>query len=1160
MQDSHDVLISPRDAGNKPSGTPRDSKRHSKAETAPPTLWARIGGEEYERRSQIRFSLMATNKPMNLAGAARGSSRSGTFVWTWGAGFHGQLGRKNFPRGRKKSVPMPSVLEFETNVAICQVACGGYHTMALTDDGRIFSWGHGTEGQLGYPLDGFGVQNAPREIEAFNVQKVQLTNISCGQEHSAAVDKRGNVWAWGCGKSGQLGHGNKNGTAAPLKVRNVDHATAVACGSGHTAALTDRGRLFTWGEGNQGQLGHGSLDDVMLATPVTAFDSKPGRKLSCGATLTAVITRDGDLMMFGLGDNIFGPTKEGDSRASCAMVPTHMFPGTKVKQVACGRGHVVMLDEAGDVWCWGSNTYGQLGDGSTSNSYKRICTIQGKSIENISAGRYHNLAAATCGVVYTWGCGESGQLGHNGAVGPMATVPKLVNALVDRVCGQITCGEHHNCIISSGEMSGGGTDWLQFKFYEEKEHELKTGLAKKFSALTRANMTEVEQLIQHHVNINQAQENWPDNVPPPDLPASPWNEDGSLRELPPLSPPSPSHEVDHEAPIIRGSHRGQPSTPPPVAASPRGRPASSQSPRGRPFSGQSPSTGDPELDRLRQKVSNRYGVVLGKLNSPSRPSSGKSLSVVVPASPAITVPSRPQTSEGSKLRPQPPSVALPKSPMSSRASVRFLLENANLEGPSDNAAVQRKIHDENMRAEAVLLKMKYEGISDSVTALRDKQKSVYAKRGPAGPYEGVLIPRMLFFSDTERLLQHSRKVTQSITMGPSHITRLQTQLHRLRLKHDTVVSEAQIRTNKLARLKTEAAAAAAVQRRRDQDDSHSRGMLKDTKTLLESVLARVDEVSENIQSSMFVIAQLRQEAVDRADTLDSLQSEHDEGSALHRRLGFIEQKATLMAQECDSQLQNFVADVKKTQESQVQQVAAFRGVLDEREDASRQAHLLKERKAAKRERERLQAEKEHMRHMASHMANLKEATLDNTTTALREEYFRRGFVRIREASKMESVDDIIDQHFKNKDTKVLLEESQQIHQQRLSELQAQRAVLSGQVYLLSQSTSNSPALKGKTQLQRTKALLPSPGLTKTLLADIHVVRTNIQKKEMVLQELIKDVSREKTTLSKIANAMAHLLVRPLPALRKQTDLSDDRLSVVSAGAHGPDLPGRRSAD
>ena len=65
---------------------------------------------------------------------------------------------------------------------------------------------------------------------------------------------------------------------------------------------------------------------------------------------------------------------------------------------------------------------------------------------------------------------------------------------------------------------------------------------------------------------------------------------------------------------------------------------------------------------------------------------------------------------------------------------------------------------------------------------------------------------------------------------------------------------------------------------------------------------------------------------------------------------------------------------------------------------------------------------------------------------------------------------------------------------------------------------------------------------------------------MVLQELIKDVSREKTTLSKIANAMAHLLVRPLPALRKQTDLSDDRLSVVSAGAHGPDLPGRRSAD
>ena len=80
------------------------------------------------------------------------------------------------------------------------------------------------------------------------------------------------------------------------------------------------------------------------------------------------------------------------------------------------------------------------------------------------------------------------------------------------------------------------------------------------------------------------------------------------------------------------------------------------------------------------------------------------------------------------------------------------------------------------------------------------------------------------------------------------------------------------------------------------------------------------------------------------------------------------------------------------------------------------------------------------------------------------------------------------------------------------------------------------------------------------VARLRELRSGLHEREMVLQELIKDVSREKTTLSKIANAMAHLLVRPLPALRKQTDLSDDRLSVVSAGAHGPDLPGRRSAD
>jgi alpha-tubulin suppressor-like RCC1 family protein len=1041
------------------------------------TLWARVGGEEYERRSQIRFSLMATNQPMNIGGESRSSSRSGTFIWTWGAGFHGQLGRKSFPRGRKKSIPRPEVLEFPSGITLCQVSCGGYHTMALTDTGRIFSWGHGTEGQLGYVLDGFGVQNAPREVDSWSVLKTAALHISCGQEHSAAVSKRGEVYCWGLGKNGQLGQGNKNSSAVPVRARNVDHAVSVSCGSGHTVAKTETGRLFTWGEGNQGQLGHGSLDDLFMPKAVGAFDGpKKVKTATCGATLTAVITQEGDLMMCGLGDNLFAPTKEGENRASCSTEPMHMFPGTKVKQVACGRGHVVMLDEAGDVWCWGNNNYCQLGDGSNTNSHIPRCVMQGKQVESIACGRYHTLAAATCGVVYSWGCGESGQLGH-GATGPLGAVPKMMTALTDRVCGQITCGEHHNCVITSGEMSGHGTDWLQFKYYEEKEQQLKAGLAAKFNVVSRANLTEVEQLIEHHVNINKMREDWPEDVKAPEIPLSPWEEDGSIRQLPVLLSPPPKGRRSKENEIVGMEVDVGPEDP---------------------------------LDALRRRVSSRFGKVLTKVSTPR--SSTRQISVQLPQSPnspAISAPSRPQTANepgSASLVPQPPSQPSPKSPASSRASIRFLLENAELEGPTDNAAVQKKIADENKRAEKELFDQKYgaQAIEQSIGVLRDKEKDVYKKRGPTGAYEGVLLPRMLFFSETERLLQKTRRVTQNITVGKSAISSLQGRVHRLRIKHDSFVGEARMRQKRLEGLKTEHTTNMQQQQIRDEDMHEAQAMEVSTRTMFESVLSRVAEVEENIQSSILVISQLKQEAVEKRDMLELLRAEHTEGSTLHRRLGFVERKAKMMSDECDNQLEGFKGDIERTKSEQKAQVTSFRGVLDERYEASQQANRLAARKklAQKRERERLQ--KEHMQHLSEHMQGMKEDMLQDTTVALREEYFKQGFVRIKEVSKMETVDDIIYQHFVNADTNVLLTENKHLQAQRLSELQAQKAIMSGQLNLLEQARG-----------------------VKTGLKELNTMRMKMQRVEAQMVRIVKVGKEHKATLTKVENSLKHHVQRAI---------------------------------
>ena len=1093
-------------AGRRSAGSSgKSSKQQQQQEQQQASLWARIGGEEYARRSQIRFSLMATNRPM-VDGESHGSSRSGTFIWTWGAGFHGQLGRKTFPRGRKVSIPVPSIpLEFPAGVTVCQVASGGYHTMALADDGRIFSWGHGTEGQLGYPLDGFGVQNAPREVDSWSVLKMPGIHISCGQEHSAAVSKRGEVYCWGLGKSGQLGHGNKNSSAVPIKVRNVDHAASVSCGSAHTVVKTKAGRLFTWGEGNQGQLGHGNLDDLSMPKAVTAFDGKTKVKIAtCGATLTAVITEEGDLMMCGLGDNLFAPKKEGDNLAGCSTEPMHMFPGTKVKQVACGRGHVVLLDEAGDVWSWGNNNYCQLGDGSVNSSHIPRCVMQGKHIESVCCGRYHTLATATCGLVYSWGCDESGQLGHAGAVGPRGSVPKLVNALIDRVCGQITCGEHHNCVITSGEMYAHNSDWLQFKYYEAKEYALKAGLAQKFNTVSRANLTEVQQLIEYSVSINKMKEQCPERKPAlSKLPISPWKEDGSVRPLPAFMHGELAQGSNSEEAIVG------------IEDEP---------------------TEDP-LDNLRLRVNSRFGQVLDRVSSPRVPTSPRQVTEQCPggklASPAVSAPSRPQTAnepEQLTLVPQPPSQPRPKSP--TRASIRFLLENAaNIGGPTKDAAVQQKIVDENRKAERVVFDSKFGpgAIAQSVSVLRDKEKHVYKKRGPTGPYEGVLLPRMLFYSETERLLQKTRRVTQSITTSKSALTNLQGRVHRLRIKHDSFFAGVKAREKRLAALRFEYAASQQQQQIRDADMEEALRVEVSTRTLFESVLSRVAEVDENIESSMFVISQLKQEVVERRDRMEEMKTQHREGSMLHRRLGYIERKAKLMADECDNQLSSFKTDIQRTRREQTGQVDSFKSVLHERYEASQQASRLAARKELARKRELERAEKEFRKSMSINI--FKQNTLHDSTVAQREEYFRQGFLRVKQVSKMESVEDIIRQHFVNKDTKELLNENKYMQAQRLAELQAQKAILTGQLNLFEQSRTTT---------------------TGQTLKCLNTQRDHLYRVEQRTDRLIKMVKDHKATLIKVDHSLQYHVQRaaricvnvPVPALVQNPD-NVDYLAVLT---------------
>ena len=149
------------------------------------------------------------------------------------------------------------------------MSAGVYHSLALTADGAVWSWGGGASGKLGHGDE--QERLLPNKIEAFADQRVVA--VSAGGEHSLALTADGSVWSWGAGSHGQLGHGDTQGQWQPKKVETLAGQSniAVSAGGDHNIALTADGAIFTWGEGYAGRLGHGNHLYQQLPKKVEVF-------------------------------------------------------------------------------------------------------------------------------------------------------------------------------------------------------------------------------------------------------------------------------------------------------------------------------------------------------------------------------------------------------------------------------------------------------------------------------------------------------------------------------------------------------------------------------------------------------------------------------------------------------------------------------------------------------------------------------------------------------------------------------------------------------------------------------------------------------------------------------------------------------------------------
>eukprot|EP00927_Polykrikos_kofoidii_P046756 TRINITY_DN40894_c0_g1_i1.p1 TRINITY_DN40894_c0_g1~~TRINITY_DN40894_c0_g1_i1.p1 ORF type:complete len:1200 (-),score=154.65 TRINITY_DN40894_c0_g1_i1:81-3680(-) len=265
-----------------------------------------------------RIKSLREHDVVQLAGCGAASTQAHTlaltaqgFVYTMGSSSRGALGQ-----GPQVQQTAPLLLRMSQESTVRLVVAGGHHSLMVTDEGRVFTFGDNTYGQLGLgpkvPSTSF-----PEPLEHFMRSSGKVRLLAAGDNHTVAVTTSDRVFSWGANSNGQLGVGPKQDQSEPHLVKELLNMpiSSIACGSMHSAAVARQGTLlWTWGSNTKGQLGVG-------------YDSSDGQQRSAPSLVRSLSNR----------------------------------AGFEILQVTAAACHTLLVTRKGEVFAFGDNTYGQLG-------------------------------------------------------------------------------------------------------------------------------------------------------------------------------------------------------------------------------------------------------------------------------------------------------------------------------------------------------------------------------------------------------------------------------------------------------------------------------------------------------------------------------------------------------------------------------------------------------------------------------------------------------------------------------------------------------------------------------------------------------------------------------------------------------------------------------
>ena len=389
--------------------------------------------------------------PMAPTALAGGDAHScalfpGGALFCWGNNSSGQLGNGT----TNDSLAPVAVMGLATGVV--EIVAGFQHSCARLTNGDVHCWGDNSRGQLGN--DSQNGSNVPVTVVGLSRPAIAL---AAGFDHTCAVLQDGDVECWGDNARGQLGDGTRDMQIKPVAVQELsDDIASLAAGRYHTCALAIDGDVHCWGSSNRGQLGNGSLESSRTPIRVRTL-GEDAMAIAAGEEHTCAILQSDAMRCWGSNrDRQLGEGSPGLYSVPRLLIPYRAAgssaPLAEIPLIVPGRYHTCLTTTQGAVQCWGRNSDGQLGNGSEIPSTTPVAVTGLESgVVSLALGAEHSCALHQSGVAFCWGSNQYGQLGNGGTdqqTTPTAVVGPNLNGTL------LTAGANHTCVLA---ILGGGT-------------------------------------------------------------------------------------------------------------------------------------------------------------------------------------------------------------------------------------------------------------------------------------------------------------------------------------------------------------------------------------------------------------------------------------------------------------------------------------------------------------------------------------------------------------------------------------------------------------------------------------------------------------------------------------------------------------------------------